>query len=632
MMNRLRATAPRSMLISGVRWGLLAVMLYWTATASAQHPGVPGSAPPPPSGPGNLTVQVVHETNPAETEGITIALYALSPDGSPGLASTVTDSGGTARFSDLATNPDIVYLVGARYQDIPFGERVTFAAGEAHAQVEIIIISPSEETSHVRIEEMRLRLDWMGDQIVVHERLRVKNSGPNVIRLSETAGERSIVARRLTPDVRDFSSGPNGIDEGITFEDGTVRFSGPLYPGEQDIEYRYSLPLPSEHDRFRIPIELSLTTPQLVVVAGTVGLKIDGPGFVPSNASLSDSDRSLKAFAHGELVAGEVVELKLSLPDSRRGRAFLTIPRSDIWIEIDDTQLTANIEIEIEIAPGAPVAGTLEAPLLSISIPEGATLQGVAPEAEALGLNPRDHGGFDVLGPIGPGKTSLSYAYRMPAGPEGVQLGMRFPAEVQTLNVLIADTGLALDSRRLHRRRPFRSGKRNYLHREAFNISPSEIVDLELVPIRTVGFSRNTVIGFTIAAAAAGAFFLFAPLRTTSRREPPGQSPAAAIRAQREAVYTAIRDLDHDFETAKLEDHDYQQMRSRLRAEAIALLRAERETDAKPSSKSDAEPQTSVNPVTTSVFCPGCGGNVAATWRFCSHCGGDLNPLEEAGG
>jgi hypothetical protein len=632
-MNHLRATAPASAAIGCLRWSLFAVVLAWVAAASAQHPGVSGSAPPPPSGPGVLTVEVVHATDAAEAGGITIALYALSPDGSPGLASGVTNLEGIARFSGLSTNPGIVYLVGVRYQGIPFGERVTFAAGEADARIDIKILSPTDQITDVRVEELRLRLDWMGDQLVVREILRLKNAGQKVIRLPAADTDRSIVTRRLTPEASDFSAGSNAVDEGINFENGMVRFTGPLYPGEQDIEYRYSLPLPNEGQGFRVPIELALATPRLVVVAGTDGLKIDGPGFVDSSSLLTDSGQTLKTWTRDRLRAGEVVELELSLPARRQGLGFLTIPRSDIWIEVDDTQLTAKIEIEIEIPPGAPVAGTLETPLLSVSIPKGATLQGVAPEAEALGLNPRDHGGFDVLGPIGPGKTSLGYAYLMPAGREGVQLDMRFPAEVQTLNILIADTGLALDSRRLHRRRPFRSGTRNYLHREAFNIRPNEIVDLELVPIREEGFSRNTAVALTIAAAAAGAFFLFAPLRTTARREVEGLSPAAVIRTQREAVYTAIHDLDHDFETAKLEEQDYQAMRSQLRAEAIALLRAEQEADAKPvSAKGGDSLASAADPQATSEFCPHCGGNVSANWRFCTHCGGNLNPPEEADG
>jgi hypothetical protein len=243
--------------------------------------------------------------------------------------------------------------------------------------------------------------------------------------------------------------------------------------------------------------------------------------------------------------------------------------------------------------------------------------------------------GFDVMGPIGAGTTSLGYSYSMPARPEGAQLEMRFPGKVETLNVLIADTGLALSSSRLHRRRPFRSGTRNYLHREAFNIAADEIVDLRLVPIGATGLPQSASIAVAIAAAAAGAFFLFAPLRTAVREADEVESPLEGIRAERERIYTAIQDLDHDFETAKLDEDDYTQMRDGLRAEAVALLRAEREAAAQSSAStgsSSATPLPRAVAPQTGAFCPNCGGAITVTWRFCSHCGRNLSPAEEASG
>jgi hypothetical protein len=650
-MIRFRAVAFHAK-ARGTHWTLtLLSLLLWISVASAQHPGAPGSAPAPPSGNGTLTVQIVHPTATSEAAGIAIVLYALSPDGTPGLANGETDAEGSYRFSGISTDPGIVYLIGARYKDIPFGERVTFAAGETQARVEIEILSTTERTTGVAIEELRLRVDWMGDQVVVREILRVQNPGKQVIQLTDNTDnteKRSIFERPLDPEANDFSSGRNGVDDGIQFEAGTVRFLGPLYPGEQSVQYQYSLPPPGDGRSFKLQIELGLAASRLVVVAGTDGLDVAGPGLIASSPVRSDTDQSLNAWARAGLSAGETLELTLTLPESRHDRALLTVPQSSLWIEVDDTQLSATVDIQIEIPPGAPVTGTLEAPLLRVSIPQGATLQGVAPEAEALGLRPIENGGFDVLGPIGSGTTSLGYSYRMPVARGGIELDMRFPIEVQTLNVLIADTGLALYSSRLHRRRPFRSGTRNYLHREAFNISPDEIVNLELAPIQATGFSRNTAAALTIAAAAAGAFFLFAPLRTATRREAKGDSPLAALQAKREAIYTAIDDLDHDFETAKLEEGDYKEMRDRLRGEAIELLRAERDGTTQTVHASQASAPTPISSATgsgdprassdtaghatTSEFCPSCGGKVISSWRFCSHCGGTLNPPEEASG
>lgn len=617
---------------------LVGIVLTLATQSTAQHPGVAGSAPLPPAGSGELTVQVVHRANPAEAAGIAIALYALSADGTPGFASGETNAEGHFTFTGISSDPSIVYLVGAHFQEIPFGKRVTFVEGESLARVEIEVMAPTDQTGDVAIEELRIRMDWLGDRIVLREILKLSNTGDRVIQLPAEDRSLSIVMRRLGASAKDFSAGSNSIGDGLALEEGRIRFWGPLYPGEQSIEYQYSLPIPADGVAFRVPVELSHTAARIVVVAGTSGLEVQGAKLIASNDLLSDSGQSLKSWARAGLAAGEIFEIVLTLPESRFDPTLLSIPRSDVWLEIDDTRLTASVDIQIEIEAGAPLAGTPDAPLLHVSIPLGATLRGVAPETEALGLIPTGGSmgsseadlGFDIIGPIAAGTTSIGYSFFMPAGPQGVQLEMRFPGDVQTLNVLIADTGLALDSSRLHRRRPFRSGTRNYLHREAFNVARDEIVDLSLVPLGATGLPQSASIALAIAAAAAGALFLFAPLRTASRDAVALDTPLDRIQADRERIYSAIRDLDHDFETAKLEENDYTQMRDRLRAEAIELLRSERELAAQSGGEDAASDSRS--PASIGAYCPSCGEAVTADWRFCSHCGRDLNPAEEASG
>jgi hypothetical protein len=154
----------------------------------------------------------------------------------------------------------------------------------------------------------------------------------------------------------------------------------------------------------------------------------------------------------------------------------------------------------------------------------------------------------------------------------------------------------------------------------------------------------------TVAGAAAAALYLIGPLRGARRREGGDEHGLHALREEREAVYTAIADLEHDFETGKLDPADYAAMREEFRQQAIALMRAERArseattSDASPPSQpaEAAAPQAQgpapavaeATPPATGAFCPGCGGRVDPGWRFCSHCGGALHPpadVERAG-
>lgn len=616
-------------------------------TAFAQHGSDVGQAPPPPPGPGSLVVELVSEEPGLSLEARDLALYALDPNGMPGLANGVTDADGRHVFAGISNDPGIVYLVGARLGDIPFGERVTFVEGETDARVEIRVSSPTTEIRGVTVDELRIRLDWMGDRVVVTEILKLTSRGTRVIRLPSDDSAGALFERPLPDAATDFNPGPNSIGDELAMRDGRVRFYGPLYAGEQRVEYQWSLPLEGPGRDADFEIALREAIGRLVVVAGTAGLTVEGDGLVPSRALADDDARRLASWARDGLRAGEPLRVAFTLPESRRDPGAVTLPRADVWVDFDDTRLEANVDLNLLVSDGAPVTGTPEAPLLHVSIPRGASLEGVSPEAEAFGLVPTEDGGFDVIGPIGPGEHSLGFQYRMPSRPDGVQVDMRFPREVQTLNVLIADTGLALESRRLHRRRPFRNRTRNYLHREAYNVGMHETVDLRLEPLRGAGLPQQATLAITLLGAAAAAWFMISPLRRSQRSAPRFDPTLARLREEREGVYADIADLDHDFETGKLDEADYAAMRDDLRGQAIELLRAERAhetSDAPPSSEpapyaaapsassaaSSAAPTTSAAPVATGGFCPACGGRIDPKWRFCSHCGSGLQPGDAA--
>ena len=177
---------------------------------------------------------------------------------------------------------------------------------------------------------------------------------------------------------------------------------------------------------------------------------------------------------------------------------------------------------------------------------------------------------------------------------------------------------------------------------------------------RAVGsIAQKVSISIIGGASLAGAFFIISPLLGARRREELGDPELDRLREEREAVYVAIADLEHDFETGKLESADYEAMLSQFKGQAIALMRSERERTgkaapipaaisaspnegtnkkignvgiddtaaSKPASLS-ALIDTNYTAPTTSTFCPSCGGRIDPKWRFCSHCGGELQPSE----
>ena len=130
--------------------------------------------------------------------------------------------------------------------------------------------------------------------------------------------------------------------------------------------------------------------------------------------------------------------------------------------------------------------------------------------------------------------------------------------------------------------------------------------------------------------------FIAGPLRGDSRfRSPPtaAEDGAADLRAERESLLTALRELDFDHATGKVADDDYTPQRAALVARGVAILQqldALAETPA-PADEDQLEAEVraararraGTNSV-SSVTCPKCGTPRRNDDRFCAKCGAPL--------
>ena len=282
-------------------------------------------------------------------------------------------------------------------------------------------------------------------------------------------------------------------------------------------------------------------------------------------------------------------------------------------------------EHQLTVDDGPPLAGTSEEPLLRLDLPTGAELTGVSDLAQPLGLVPGD-GGLVLLGPIGPGEHQVAYSYRVPVHDQAAEVELSMPKALPLLNVLVADTGVAIESDRLHRRRPFRSGTRIYLHREAYRLAPNEPVSFRITPLRQDAIPREASLLLILAVAGLASWFLIGPtLRSGDFAA--AVADTSALTRERETVTQSILDLENDFETGKVSADDHAQMRAELRARAVELLRQEREAPAR-----EAERATTKTTEPEQRFCTACGEHVDLGWQFCAGCGARVDAGAKSAG
>lgn len=579
------------------------------AIATMLAAGAAAAQPSHSEGEGTIRGRIVREAGPAA--GLPVVLYAVSEAGEPGVARSVSDDRGRFVFAGVSTNPNTVYLVGVRAHEIPFGTRASFAAGQEELEVEVRIAAVDTDTSVARSGVSTLRIDRSCERLQVSEAHELHNPTDRVIYLreAERAGRKPLLRAEIPALASDFAVPPGTLPESFERTGNEVRFWGPLYPGSHELEFSYRLP--GEPGSLEFERRFANDAPRVVFLTHPRGPQVLGARLQPAGER-SIEGRTYRAVEARQLAAGERLAYSLAIPPAPE--APLSLVHSKLWLELDDAALVVEEQhvLRFEGVEGeAPLVAESDAPLLCLALPAGAGGLRFSPASLAIGLDPDDSGLLAVRGPIPPGDSALAVGYRVPAEGHALRFERHFPRALPLLSVVVADTGILVETTRLHRLRSIRSEDRGYLQFEGFEIEPEErvVIDLKQLPARRP-LPALASTGFAALAAAGAIAFLIAPLRGGRKPEEAAEPRAGRLVTEREGVYASIRDLDEDFETGKLTEQDHAALRGELRAQAVRLLQAERaEREALPTAAAKAS------------GCPACGAELPRDARFCPGCG-----------
>jgi hypothetical protein len=613
------------------------LLLTLSSSAGAQEP----EAPDVPSGPATLRGQVRQAETGQPVADAPVVLYALSQQGVPGLRRAVTDADGRFVFEGISNAPDVAYLVGARFQDVPYpGERVVFAGAEER-RVEIRVAPVTREVGGVRVVDRQLRLDPSGGRLGVSETLVVENPGRATVYVPEAAreGEHPPVRVALPETLTDFRMPLGVVPEGVVQEPGRLAFWGPIYPGRQELSWFYALAAePPEEaaaegtarsDRFVWRAAVGEQAAPLHVEVPEGATRFEAPGAAVETLPTQDEDDAGEAAAVRRLAvrppASGPLALVLRTPPARVAPEAVGPVEVRLVLHADAAAVEVTETHMLRVEGGERVRSGPERPLHRIVLPERLADLRFGSDAPDVTLEPDAEGGLAVEGSLPPGESRVEVAYRLPVEAFPTRVERRFTERLPLLSVFLAETGgLVPHSERLHRRRPVRTQDLTYAHFEAFEVEPGETVALEIgheAPRMRVPRAAWLGAGGVLAVAAIA--FLLAPVWEARSRGglPPSDEPDADER-ERQALYDAIRDLDHDFETGKVSEEDHARLRADLRAQAVAALARAREA------KRDLPVPRATGGEPTAAACGACGALPRSGDRFCARCGA---PLEAAG-
>jgi hypothetical protein len=570
------------------------------ATACALAFALAGSAfaqeaPAPPAGDATVRVRLLHASGPERVAGAEVILYSLSAEGEPGLRRERADADGHATFAGLSNDPAVVYLVGTRLAGVPFGTRFAFAQDERERQVEIAVADPSDDVAAAAPGDTSLRLEAGCRDLRVHHTHTLENRSERVIHVQPERrdGAAPLLELELPEGASAIETPLGGGEGGFVRSGNTLRFWGPLYPGLQEIEFGYGVPLERAD-----PLILGFPRG-----AQSVRVLTPADGLEATSGALEpEGERPLPLGVHrvqraGPLAAGAALSLAIGrVPSATSGEVAIVETR--LWLELDDAALDVSEQHQLDVAGATTLESGAGAPLLCLGLPAEARDLRFGSESFELGISRDPSGALSVRGPLPAGESMLSLRYRLPVESEPFAFTRSFGAPIELLSLLVADTGILPQSTRLHPRRPFRNESRAYLRLEAFAVDADETIELSLERLER--------------KAPAGLASTLGSVDSAPRVE---RESAEAI--ERIAVYEAIEAIDEDYETGKLSEADHGALRDELRARAVALLQAER---------SSAQPA----PVPTPSTCPGCQASARPGDRFCAQCGAVLTGPESA--
>lgn len=120
------------------------------------------------------------------------------------------------------------------------------------------------------------------------------------------------------------------------------------------------------------------------------------------------------------------------------------------------------------------------------------------------------------------------------------------------------------------------------------------------------------------------AFFVAIPMLQRSPRFGLGKigsnHSANDLVERKESIYSAIKEIEFDYQMGKLSDEDFKALRQQYKDEAVNLLKKIDQVQRRPG-KSSGQTKRATKKQTSPNYCWVCGTAVTQNDKFCANCG-----------
>ncbi len=249
---------------------------------------------------------------------VEVNLFSPQQSGDEPALSARTDRAGSFVFKGLDRDPEASYVVGVRFDDVPYiTDFASFEAGESSLDLEIEVYDATTDPAGIEIVRLHTVIERSeGGGHHVRESVAIRNSGDRAFMPTEPGAASFEMA--LFPGASEVHPGGGFLTGLIETVDGRARYHGPLYPGETTGLIGYTLPASAPLGPLARSFDYPVDRLDLHVAEGVGGLV--GEGWMPLEAPEGVHGRVYSSWSRAGARAGERVRMAFS-PAARAQRA-----------------------------------------------------------------------------------------------------------------------------------------------------------------------------------------------------------------------------------------------------------------------------------------------------------------------
>jgi hypothetical protein len=254
---------------------------------------------------GTISGQVVNGTaGGGSVAGIEVSLITYVNGMAGETRTTMADGEGKFRFDNATI--DNKYLVSTKYMDVNYYYSVIFEAGTTAAYVEAKVCDATNSDETIRVKQAHTIINAEEKDLLVTEVFVLVNDGDKTY-----VGTNGVLVFTLPQGATEFQAPQEQAPDYEFLDNNRVTYLVPFPPGERQVVYSYTLPVPS-YNGLTIPWQVDYPTDVLDLMVAGEGIEVAATQLAPADPVVTGTGERFIHFRGDNLPRGTVINLHLS--------------------------------------------------------------------------------------------------------------------------------------------------------------------------------------------------------------------------------------------------------------------------------------------------------------------------------